>query len=162
MNQSWATSSRLYDAIQTRSSAKVRCCRKYDSHLLVKSRGSDLPSKRGKSSFWNLGGRSKSRCPPPALSDVEADFSFSASMSAFMEDISSLKDFSISTTSAIVGSAMVGRGWVDAVEDVGDGGGVGWAAAVVAWEVDEDRRDRDTRLSRAFSPSDGGPRLRSS
>jgi len=46
-------------------------------------------------------------------------------MSAFMEDISSLKDFSISTTSAMVGSTMVGRGWVGAVEDAGDGGGLG-------------------------------------
>jgi hypothetical protein len=64
------------------------------------------------------------------LSDVEADFSFSASMSAFMENISSLKDFSISTTSAMVGSAMAGGGQVDAVEDVGVGGRAGWAAAV--------------------------------
>ena len=57
---------------------------------------------------------------------------------------------------------MVGRGWVGAVEDAGDGGGLGWVAAVVDWEVEEDRRNRDTRLSRAFALSDAGPRLRSS
>jgi hypothetical protein len=44
MNQSWATSSRLYGAIQTRSSGMVRCWRKYDLHMLRKSMGSDLPS----------------------------------------------------------------------------------------------------------------------
>jgi hypothetical protein len=51
------------------------------------------------------------------------------------------------------------------MEDHDDGGGLGWwAAAVEEWveRVGEDRRDRDTRLSRASSPRLAGPRLRSS
>jgi len=48
----------------------------------------------------------------------------------------------------------------DAAEnDIGDGG------AAAGGEVEregEDRRDRDTRLSRAFTPRVAGPRLRSS
>jgi hypothetical protein len=58
MYHSWATSSRLNEAIQTFSSGMMRCWWKYDSHLLMKISGSDLPSKRGKSIFWNRGGRS--------------------------------------------------------------------------------------------------------
>jgi hypothetical protein len=52
----------------------------------------------------------------------------------------------------------------EAVEDCGDGGGLGWwSAAVAGWveRVGEDRRDHDTRLSRAPSPRRAGPRLRS-
>jgi hypothetical protein len=53
---------------------------------------------------------------------------------------------------------------VDAMEDCGDGGGLDWQSAAVAGRVErvgEDRRDRDTRLSRAPSPRRAGPRLRS-
>jgi hypothetical protein len=66
-------------------------------------------------------------------------------------------------TSAMVGSAMA------VVAEDADGGdvGFGWWWAVVAvegsvvWE-EEDRRLRDTRLSRALCDRDAGPRLRSS
>jgi len=61
MYQCCVMPSRLYEAIHTCSSTIVRYCRKYDSHLLMKRRGSVLPSNRGKSHFWNLGGRSMSR-----------------------------------------------------------------------------------------------------
>jgi hypothetical protein len=51
-------------------------------------------------------------------------------------------------------------------EDDEGGGGGGWevdAAAVEDWEVVvEDRRDADTRLSRASGPRVGAPRLRRS
>jgi hypothetical protein len=53
----------------------------------------------------------------------------------------------------------------EAVEDCGDGGGLGWRSVAVAGRVErvgEDRRDRDTRLSRAPSPRRVGPWLRSS
>jgi hypothetical protein len=59
------------------------------------------------------------------LSDDEADFSFIAAMSAFMVDISVWKDFNISTTSAMVGSAMSDELGAAEVEDGGDGGGLG-------------------------------------
>jgi hypothetical protein len=52
-----------------------------------------------------------------------------------------------------------------AVEDCGVGGGLGWWSAPAAGRVErvgEDRRDRDTRLSRASGPRVAGPRLRSS
>jgi len=49
-------------------------------------------------------------------------------------------------------------GTQDATEDVGDVGAA--AGVVVDWE--EDRRDRDTRLSRALTPRAAGPRLRNS
>jgi hypothetical protein len=57
-------------------------------------------------------------------------------------------------------------GTQDATEDVGEvgaaavGGEVVAAGVVVGWE--EDRRDRDTRLSRALGPRAAGPRLRNS
>jgi hypothetical protein len=58
-------------------------------------------------------------------------------------------------------------GTQDTTEDVGEvgaaaggGGEVVAAGVVVEWE--EDRRDRDTRLSRALSPRVAGPWLRSS
>jgi hypothetical protein len=56
----------------------------------------------------------------------------------------------------------------DAVEDGGEQDGLGGGASAevaAAGEVDrdgEDRRDRDTRLSRALNPRLAGPRLRSS
>jgi hypothetical protein len=62
---------------------------------------------------------------------------------------------------------MVGSAMDEAVEDWGDGGGLGGAAAMVValalagWE-EEDRRPRDTRLSRAVLPKVAGPRLHSS
>jgi hypothetical protein len=122
-----------------------------------------------KSNFWNPGGRSRSRGPsgwPPApLSADKADFSFIASMLAFMVFISVVMDLNISITSAMVGSLMTAGCGAKAEEDCGDGGGLGWwAAAVEEWVegVGEDRCDRDTRLSRVLSPQLAGPRLRSS
>jgi len=60
-------------------------------------------------------------------------------------------------TSARVGSAIVAGCGAEAVDEVGDGGGLGLeAAAVGGWveQVGEDRRDleSDTRLSRALNP----------
>ena len=54
-----------------------------------------------------------------------------------------------------------------AEDDVGDGGAAagGGGVAAAGGEVDregEDRRDRDTRLSRASNPRIAGPRLRNS
>jgi hypothetical protein len=86
-------------------------------------------------------------------------------MSAFMVFISVVMDFNISITSTMVGSPMAASCGVEAVEDCGDDGGLGWWAAAMAGRVErvgEDRRDRDTRLSRAPSPRRAGPRLRSS
>ncbi|KAJ1264687.1 hypothetical protein BS78_08G019500 [Paspalum vaginatum] len=146
MYHSCATSSKLYEAIHTRSSAM-----------------------RGKSHFWNLGGRSGSRGPsgrPPALlSDDEADCSFIAATSALMDVSSVVRDFSVSITSAMVGSLMAAECGGEVEEDCGDGEELGlWAAAVEDWveRVGDDRRDRDTRLSRAAMPRVAGPRLRSS
>jgi hypothetical protein len=98
-------------------------------------------------------------------SDDEADFSCIAAMSAFMVFISVVMDFNISITSVMVGSPMAAGCDAEAVEDCGDGGGLGWWSAAVAGRVEragEDRRDRDTRLSRAPSPRRAGLRLRSS
>jgi len=81
-----------------------------------------------------------------------------AAMSDFIVDSSEVRAFSISITSAIVGSLMVAGCGADAEDDGGDGGLLGWwAAAVVDWveRVGEDRRERleaDTRLSRAANP----------
>ena len=65
----------------------------------------------------------------------------------------------------MVGSTMVLKWFVGVVEAVVAGGGWGGLAAAVVeadgWE-DEDRRRRDTRLSRAAMPKVGGPRLRRS
>ena len=88
-----------------------------------------------------------------------------AAKSDFKVFISALMDFSMSMTSASVGSDMVAGLGAEAVGDGGDGGGLGFgAAAVEGWveRVGEDRRDRDTRLSRASNPWRAGPRLRSS
>jgi hypothetical protein len=77
-------------------------------------------------------------------------------MSAFMVFISVVMDFNISITSAMVGSLMAAGG---------DGGGLWWwTATVEEWveRVGEDRRDHDTRLSKASSPRLAGLRLRSS
>ena len=68
-------------------------------------------------------------------------------------------------TLARVGSDMVVGLVVEAAEADGDGGGLGFgAAAVEGWveRVGEDRRDRDTRLSRSSKPRLAAPRLRSS
>jgi hypothetical protein len=53
-------------------------------------------------------------------------------------------DFNISITSTMVGSLMAAGCGAKAVEDCGDGGGLGWwAVAVEEWveRVVEDRRD---------------------
>jgi hypothetical protein len=61
---------------------------------------------------------------------------------------------------------MAGCTKEEVAEDVGEGGGSG--GDMVAVELDaaaverEDRRDADTRLSRALNPRAGGPWLRSS
>jgi ribonuclease PH len=62
----------------------------------------------------------------------------------------------------VASSAAVGSAMADVTDPVRDGGActVGFSGRVV--EVDEDRLDDDTRLSRAFRPKTGGPRLRSS
>jgi hypothetical protein len=60
---------------------------------------------------------------------------------------------------------MVAGCRAESVEDWGEGGGLVWVAAAVdegLERVGEDRRDRDTKLSRASSPWVAGPRLRSS
>jgi hypothetical protein len=68
---------------------------------------------------------------------------------------------------------MVGSPMEDAEEDWGDGGGLGGAGgglgdaaamveALALADGEEDRRLRDTRLSRAVLPKVAGPRLRSS
>jgi hypothetical protein len=54
-------------------------------------------------------------------------------------------------------SAMVGSA-IGAVDDLGDSGGVG----ELGDGSDEDRLERDTRLSRASVPKVAAPRLRSS
>ena len=120
----------------------------------MKSIGSVVPSNRGKSSFWNLGGRStrggSSRSPPPSVDD-EDDLSF---MVAFTAANSVWKDCISSMRSLMVGSAMVMEWSVEVVGVEGDGGG--------QERVGEDRRDADTRLSSASTPNVAGPRLRSS
>jgi len=72
-----------------------------------------------------------------------------------MVDISVDRVLRDARTSARVGSAMAGDWWTDAAE-VGDVGGVGfgWPAAVEDWAdwAGEDRRNPDTRLSRASNP----------
>ena len=90
----------------------------------------------------------------------DEDLSFMAAMLDFKVVSSVFMAFSMFMTSARVGSDMVaGLG----AEAVGDGGEVASAAVVGGLErVGEDRRDRDTRLSRAVTPKIAGPRLRSS
>jgi hypothetical protein len=63
MNQSWATSSRLYDAIQMRSSGMVRCWWKYDSHLLRKSMGRTCHRSGGRIEFLESRGAIKIALP---------------------------------------------------------------------------------------------------
>ncbi|KAG8059946.1 hypothetical protein GUJ93_ZPchr0002g25614 [Zizania palustris] len=106
----------------------VRCWRKYDSHLLMKSIGSILPSKRGKSSFWNLGGRlvlcllsDRSLLPD----DVEACYFFRSAMATFIAVISADRFCNNLVRSVMVDSPMAGGIGVDAVE----GGGLGFVAA---------------------------------
>jgi hypothetical protein len=77
--------------------------------------------------------------------------------------ILAVRSSSIFMTLVMVGSAMA----VGAADAGGGDVGFGWRWAKVAvegsvvWE-DEDRRRRDTRLSRALCDRDAGPRLRSS
>ncbi|KAG8068936.1 hypothetical protein GUJ93_ZPchr0005g15281 [Zizania palustris] len=106
----------------------VCCWRKYDSYLLMKSIGSVLPSKRGKSSFWNLGGRSVlcllsdwSLLPD----DAEACSFFRSAMATFIAVISADRFCNNLARSAMVDSPMVGGIGVDA----GEGGGLGSVAA---------------------------------
>ena len=82
-----------------------------------------------------------------------------------MVDILVVMALSISITFCMDGSAMVAGCRAELVEDWGEGGELVWVAAAVdegLERVGEDRRDRDTRLSRASSPWVAGPRLRSS
>jgi hypothetical protein len=65
------------------------------------------------------------------VSNVEAGFSFRVAMSAFMVYISVVMDLSISITSFIVGSTMAGGCGAGAVDDCGDGGGLGLGVAAV-------------------------------
>jgi hypothetical protein len=94
-----------------------------------------------------------------------------AAMSDLRVFNSTVMFFSISMISELEGSVMVVAGWVEeADEDVGDGrsGGECWGSAAgvgaggAAAEEEEDRLDRDTRLSSALTPNLAGPRLRSS
>ena len=86
------------------------------------------------------------------LPDDDVDFYFMAAMSAFRSFNSMVTDFSIWTTSARDGWLMVAGWGADLGKGGGDGGGRGFWAAVEDWveRVGEDRRDRDTRLSRAL------------
>ena len=91
--------------------------------------------------------------------------SLMAAMSDFKVVISAVRDFSCAMISARVGSAMVLWSVAEAVEGGGKDGGLAMAAAAVEERLErvgEDRRDRDTRLSRAVVPKAAGPRLRSS
>jgi len=88
-----------------------------------------------------------------------------AATSDFKVVSSVVRDLSWPMISAREGSAMVTGSEVEAVEDGGDDGGRPTAAAAVEERLErvgEDRRDRDTRLSRAATPKVAGPRLRSS
>ena len=90
----------------------------------------------------------------------DEDVSLMAAMSDFKVVISAVRDFSCAMISAREGSAMVLRLVAEAVD-----GGLAMAAAAVEERLErvgEDRRDRDTRLSRAVVPKAAGPRLRSS
>ena len=62
----------------------------------------------------------------------------------------------------VASSAAVGSAMADVTDLVGDGGACVVRVSGGVVEVDEDRLDSDTRLSRAFRPKTGGPRLRSS
>jgi hypothetical protein len=123
--------------------------------------GSVLPSYQGKSSFWNLGGRSVWCWPSGQLSASDDEAAFALRPTTSVDRV-----FNILTTSARLGSssAMAGCTEGDAAEGGGDGGGD--VGGVVDWDavaVDrKDRRDVDTRLSRAVFGRDAGPRLRSS
>ena len=90
----------------------------------------------------------------------DEDVSLMAAMSDFKVVISAVRDFSCAMISAREGSAMVLLLVFEAVD-----GGLAMAAAAVEERLErvgEDRRDRDTRLSRAVVPKAAGPRLRSS
>jgi hypothetical protein len=94
------------------------------------------------------------------LPPEDEDVSLMAAMSDFKVVISAVRDFSCAMISAREGSAMVLLLVFEAVD-----GGLAMAAAVVEERLErvgEDRRDRDTRLSRAVVPKAAGPRLRSS
>jgi hypothetical protein len=107
--------------------------------------------------------------PPPTPDDEDA-LSFMEAISIFISLISILssecQDFIISMRSAMEGSDMVLERLVEVVEAEGEGGVEGCLVAAVVevdgCEEDEDRRLRDTRLSRAVLPKVGGPRLRRS
>ncbi|KAG8084841.1 hypothetical protein GUJ93_ZPchr0010g9562 [Zizania palustris] len=94
----------------------------------MKSIGSVLPSKRGKSSFWNLGGWSvlcllsdRSLLPD----DAKACSFFRSAMATFMAVISADKFCNNLARSAMVDSPMVGGVGVGA----GEGG---WSISVAA------------------------------
>ncbi|KAG8091454.1 hypothetical protein GUJ93_ZPchr0012g19319 [Zizania palustris] len=134
--------------------------------------GSDLPSKRGKSIFWNFGGRLMWCWPSlPPLPDDEEEGAlsfFSDSTSVWRIEIMPVSFSIIAARSSMVVVPMAG---VVEEADGGEGGGLGGGGAVGGWvtsrnwsEVwdreDEDHRTRDTRLSRAWVSRAGGPLLR--
>jgi hypothetical protein len=123
--------------------------------------GSVFPSYRGKSSFWNLGGRSVWCWSSGRLSASDDKAAF-----ALRPATSANRVCNILTTSARLGSssAMAGCTEGDAAEVGGEGGGaVGGAVGGDAAAIDrKDRRDVNTRLSRAVFGRDAGPLLRSS
>ena len=119
----------------------------------MNARGSDFPSNLGKSIFWKRGGRSLWCSPPcgPLGPDEEEPVVRCSSVSSLVCRVSTVVVNLVmrAARSTVVSSAIGG----DA-----DGGGGRGAGGV----VEEDRLDRDTRLSRASTPKTAGPRLRSS
>ena len=115
--------------------------------------GSDFLSNLGKSIFWNRGGRSL-WCSPVDGPEDALEFGPCCITSTFYWMSSTLVDNARMRTASfdMEGSAMVVAG-----EGVG-GGGVGCVVDV----VDEERLDRDTKLSWASMPKTATPRLRSS
>jgi hypothetical protein len=77
-----------------------------------------------------------------------------AAMSAFRVTISADKSLIILVRSAMACSPMIGWTEVDAMEEDGEGGDEGGASAVegLVGRGGEDRRTRDTRLSRTSNP----------
>ena len=104
---------------------------------------------------WNSCSRGPSARRAPPLPDDDEDLSFMAAMSAFIavtSDVSVSMAFRRSARVGCWGSVML----IEAAE-TGDDGEVGlwWALAAVAVEAwleaaGEDRREPDTRLSRAW------------
>jgi hypothetical protein len=70
----------------------------------MKISGLDLPSKRGKSIFWNRGGRSVWCGPSWWMLELvdEPTFSFMLAMSVYIFDMAVVRDWSIVITSAMV------------------------------------------------------------